>query len=250
MNPSSNASVHNQNAPEFPPVPIRLIGATLVIFAVVSSIAFGILSVSFSFPGILRESADEVLPLFAQNESTIKPTYWILAMSGLVLIAISAELGRLLAARAPGPSRIVTAFGIATGVFWSLGYARWPIAMPYLSNLHQTGNKERASELYELLNRYAGMTVGEHLGFVSMGVFAVALAIGLRQAGIGPKWMFFVGIGGGVLIAITAYEQYNPSAEIFGALNGLANTIWFLWLLALGVVLLRAESVPAGRVHE
>jgi Domain of unknown function (DUF4386) len=234
MTPSSNASI---NA-----TPTRLLGFTLIVFSVVSSIAFGILSAVFEFPDILREGADKVLPLFAEKSSMVRPVYWLLAMSGLVLIALSVQLGQILRTRAPGSSRLLTAFGIATGVFWSLGYARWPITMPYLSKLYQTGDKQRASELYELLNHYAGMTVGEHLGFISMGVFAIALAVALRRSGIGPKAMFPIGIVAGVLIAVTAFEQYDPSITVLGPLNGLANTIWFLWLLALGVVLVRNKS--------
>jgi hypothetical protein len=225
--------------------PTRLLGATLIVFAGTTAIAIAVLSAVFEFPEILRRPGDEVLPRYADNASTVRPVYWLLAMTGLVLIAISAELGRLLAPRAPGPSRLVTGFGIATGVFWSLGYARWPIAMPYLSDLYETGEQQRAVELYELLNRYAGMTVGEHLGFITMGVFALALAVALRRAGVGPRWMFPVGIVAGVSIAITAYEQYDNDVPVLGALNGAANTIWFLWLLALGVVLVRTDARAA-----
>jgi hypothetical protein len=225
----------------------RALGIGLIAFSLVTSAAIGVLSAVFEFPDILRRPGSEVLPKYSDNASIVRPMYWLLAMTGLALIALSVELGRLLATRASGPARMVTGFGVATGVFWSLGYARWPIAVPYLADLYKNGDKERAGELYELLNRYAGMTVGEHLGFITMGVFAIALAFGLKQAGIGPKWMFPVGLVGGALIAITAYEQYNPDATIFGALNGLANTIWFVWLLALGVVLVRAKSTPAGR---
>jgi Domain of unknown function (DUF4386) len=225
-----------------PPTTSRFLGATLIAFSSATAIAFVVLSSVFSFPDILRSPGSEVLPLFAEKASVVRPTYWILAMSGLVLIALSVELGRILATHAEGPARLVSGFGIATGVFWSLGYARWPIAMPYLSNLYRTGDKERAGELYELLNRYAGMTVGEHLGFITMGVFAIALAVALRRNNIGPKWFFPVGIFAGVSIAITSFEQYDNDVPVLGELNGAANTVWFLWLLALGVVLVRRSA--------
>jgi Domain of unknown function (DUF4386) len=220
----------------------RLLGWTIITFSVATSIAFGILSAVFEFPDVLRRPGGEVLALYEENATVVRPTYWLLGMTGLVLVGIAVELGRFLTPFAAGPARLVSGFGVATGVFWSLGYTRWPIAVPYLSEMYQTGDaaeKERAAELYGILNRYAGMTVGEHLGFITMGVFAVALAIGLRRGGIGPKWLFPVGIFGGVLIAITSYEQYNPDVALLGALNGLANTVWFLWMIAIGVVILR-----------
>jgi Domain of unknown function (DUF4386) len=221
--------------------PTRLLGATIVTFSVATAICFVVLSAVFNFPDVLRDKGELVLPLYADNAAVVRPTYWILAMSGLALIACSVELGRLLTPFAAGPARLVSAFGVATGVFWSLGYARWPIAMPYLSDLYKTGDKGRAVELYELLNRYAGMTVGEHLGFLTMGVFAISLAIALRQAGIGPKWFFGLGIFSGVLIMATAYEQYDH-IEWIGQVNGIANTVWFLWLIAIGVVLIRQSG--------
>ncbi len=227
----------------------RLLGMTIIVFGLVTSAAFGILSAVFEFPDVLRRPGAEVLEMYAENASVVRPTYWLLAMTGLVLVGIAVELGRFLMPFAEGPARLVSGFGVATGVFWSLGYTRWPIAVPYLSEMYQSGDaakKERAAELYGLLNRYAGMTVGEHLGFITMGVFAIALAIGLRRGGIGPRWLFPVGIFAGVLIAITSYEQYNPDATVLGALNGLANTVWFLWMIAIGVVLLRRTSRSSG----
>ena len=43
----------------------------------------------------------------------------------------------------------------------------------------------------------------------------------------------------GVSAAITSYEQYDNNVPLLGELNGAANSIWFLWLLSLGVVLIR-----------
>ena len=223
----------------------RLLGWTIIVFGLVSSAGFGILSAVFEFPDILRRPGGEVLKKYAENASVVRPTYWLLGMTGLVLIGISVELGRFLTPFAEGPARLVSGFGVATGIFWSLGYTRWPVAVPYLSDLYKNGDageKQRASELYGMLNRYAGMTVGEHLGFICMGVFAIALAIGLRRGNVGPRWFLPVGVFAGVLIAITSFEQYDPELEVLGALNGLANTVWFLWMIAIAVVLLRRSK--------
>jgi hypothetical protein len=225
----------------------KVLGLTLIGFSAISAVGFVILSSVFKFPDILRESGDKVLPLYADKASIVRPTYWILAMTGLVLIGCAVELGRLLTPYAAGPARLMSGFGVATGVFWSLGYARWPIAVPYLSDLYRTGDKERATELYELLNRYAGMTVGEHLGFICMGVFAVTLSVALRRAGFGPKWLYGLGIFSGVFIAATAYEQYDNDLEILGILNGLANTSWFIWLGIIGFGLARRGLNGARR---
>ncbi len=221
---------------------LRRLGWVMVSFSLVTSACFGVLSAVFNFPEILREPAAEVLPKFAENATIIRPTYWLLAMTGLVLIGISVELGNVISGSL---GRLISGFGAATGIFWALGYARWPITMPLLAQEYQSGNQAQASALYNLLNRYAGMTVGEHLGFISMGVFAAALALGLRRAQIGPRWLIAIGFLAAVSIAGTAYEQYDPSLTVLGAINGAANTVWFLWILALGVVLVRRGRATA-----
>lgn len=220
----------------------RLLGIALITLSIASALGFVVLSSVFSFPDILRKEGGEVLSLYAEKSSIVRPTYWMLGMTGLLLIGCAIELGRILAPYAAAPARLVTGFGVATGMFWSLGYTRWPIAVPYLAELYQTGDKEQAVGLYELLNRYAGMTVGEHLGFITMGVFGVALAVALRRGGIGPKWFYGLGMFSSMLIAFTASEQYN-SVELIGQINGAANTLWFLWLICVGVVLVRSPRI-------
>jgi hypothetical protein len=239
MNMLERAKSSTNNPAADPPT--RLLGLSIILMSIASALGFVILSIAFDFPAILREPGGVVLEKYIENMSTIRPTYWMLGMTGLVLICVASELGRILSPYAPGPARLAAVSGVATGVFWSLGYTRWPIAMPYLAEMYQTGDKTSAVELYGLLNRYAGMTVGEHLGFIMMGVFAIATAIALRKAGIGPKWFYPVGIFAGVLIAVTAAEQYNGS-ELLGAVNGAANSIWFIWLIAIGVVLIRRSG--------
>jgi Domain of unknown function (DUF4386) len=213
----------------------------MIALAAATAAGFAILSAVFNFPEVLRDSAQDVLPKYAADAPTIRPTYWMLMVASLALICVSPELGRILSRRAPGPARLVSGSGVATGVFWALGYSRWSIAMPFVSKLYQSGETTRAGDMYEVLNRYAGMTVGEHLGFLMMGVFAIALAVALRQSNIGPRWFFPVGIFSGVLIAATAYEQYD-NIEMIGMINGGANTIWFIWFAAIGWVLARRSG--------
>lgn len=221
--------------------PTKLLGWTIIGLSAATAVGFVVLSAIFSFPDILRDPAETVLPLFAKNAGTVRPTYWMLMVSSLALICVSPELGRILSRYAPGPARLVSGSGVATGVFWALGYSRWPIAIPTVSKLYASGETTRASDMYDVLNKYSGMTVGEHLGFLMMGVFAIALAVALRKAGIGPKWFYPVGIFSGILIAATAYEQYN-NIEVIGQINGGANTIWFIWFAAIGWVLIKRSG--------
>ncbi len=217
----------------------RGLAAALIALNVVTIAGFVTLSAVFDFPEILRADPGEVLPLFLENSGLVRTAYWALAMTGFLLAAAAVGLSRMLRSRGGGTAAdLVGGFGVMTGIFWAIGYIRWPILMPYLADRYPT-SKDDAATLYEFANRYGGMAIGEHLGFIAMGAFAIALAIAWRRANLGARWLTPVGVFAGVFIAVTGYEQLDTSQDLLGALNGAANTIWFLWLLAMAIVLLR-----------
>ncbi|MBZ0278723.1 MAG: DUF4386 domain-containing protein, partial [Anaerolineae bacterium] len=82
--------------------------------------------------------------------------------------------------------------------------------------------------------------VGEHLGFVFQGCWGILFAVVLLNLNFGPKLLAWFGILMSAALFISSFEQIIPSlAEPLASLNLIANVGWELWLLALGVVLLR-----------
>jgi hypothetical protein len=88
---------------------------------------------------------------------------------------------------------------VAGARFQVLGWVRWPLTVPFLSasyadRVASPAHREAVAASYDVLNRYAGTAVGEFLGWLFQGVWAVAVAVlVLRAAGL-PRWFGGVGL--------------------------------------------------------
>lgn len=176
------------------------------------------------------------------------PTYYVFLFSALTAIPLSVALVRFFAsneAASKGNSALLS-LGTATAIFQALGFSRWVFTIPMIAHAYFAPNTSEASKqalalMYDALNRYLGMTVGEHLGFIAMGAWTVVLAWQVGAAGIASarisRIMAFVGYATGALVIVSAGEHFGGStAGLFAVLNIIANTVWTLWLVALAVV--------------
>lgn len=224
--------------------PARALGWGMIIIFLLAGIGIGTLSASFNFPEVLHATTADTLPLYLENEAAIRAAYWILAMSGLIFAGTAAAFRRSFAHRGGGASDLAGTFGVLTGIFWALGFIRWAVTVPYLATRYaKDPTSDALDTMHQVLNRYAGMAVGEHLGFLTMGAFAIFASIAWRKADLGARWITPLGYFAGVFIAITAGEQVATSLRILGDLNGPANVVWFAWLAAMGTVLVKRRSV-------
>ena len=69
---------------------------------------------------------------------------------------------------------VATAFGVLAALVQFLGLIRWPFAVPHLARVmadptSSAGTKESVDVIFQTLNRYLGVAVGEHLGYLFTG---------------------------------------------------------------------------------
>ena len=223
--------------------------AVALVHVALLSAGFLILADQFAFPEILRASSLERLTLFRQNQGLIVPAYYMMGLSGLTQIML-AVLFHQSFARAG--STILTAAlvaGVLAGAFQMMGFMRWPIAVPYLAEQMATGTAETRNVvalLEGLLNRYAGMVVGEHLGFLAQGAWTFLISVAMFR---GPlfAWPYgLVGVVLGVLIAVSAFEQLGGPFAVIGFLSAPVSAAWLGWLLMCGVSLARTQADGIG----
>jgi hypothetical protein len=175
--------------------------------------------------------------------------YYVFLLSALLYIPLSYALSTVLPARAG--RRLLVGLGLATAVFQSLGFSRWVFVMPYLSRQYQSpapaATHELMRQLYEVLNRYLGLTVGEHLGFLAMGAWTICLGALLWQRRAHSRPARWLGVAGGLLgvaLAASVGEHFGGArTAFFATLNLAANSFWALWLLLVAVWLFR-HSAP------
>ena len=216
----------------------NVLAALLLLEVCAVLIPFFVLGAVFDFPDILRQPAAKAFALFHQNKGVIVPTYYLFLVSALLYF----PLASLLKTRFLGDAKnaawldIMYVAGMATGVFQAIGFSRWIIAMPFLTEQYVNGNQtETIGLLYEWINRFVGTTVGEHLGFLAMGFWVMALSFAIQ----GSKWFKTSGAVIGLLLIASTLEHFGgPSAPVFATLNVIANVFWAVWMVIFAIQLL------------
>jgi hypothetical protein len=224
--------------------------ALTVVHVGLLSAGFLILADQFSFPEILRASSQERLALFRQNQSVIVPAYYMMGLSGLTQIMLAVMFHQSFAKA--GSTLLVAALvaGVLGGAFQMMGFMRWPIAVPYLAEQMAAAPSEEMRNvialLEGLLNRYAGMVLGEHLGFLGQGVWTLLISAAMLR---GPLFAWPYGLVGfvlGGLIIASSLEQLGGPFEAIGFLSAPASAAWLGWLLMCGISLARTRADGVG----
>ncbi|OYQ49178.1 hypothetical protein CHU92_00450 [Flavobacterium cyanobacteriorum] len=219
------------------------ISTSLLLFAEALSVTIPVIILGnyFNFPDILREPASKAFELFKMNQNEIQAGYYIFLISSLLYIPLSYQLSQWFKSERKILSQALQGLGIATTVFQSIGFIRWIFTMPFLTEMYfgNTSSKETAALLYETLNRYAGMSIGEHLGFIAMGSWTIILAALIIKQNTIKKWLGYAGLFIGILLLFSVIEHFGgKQAPIFGALNFIANSLWTFWIVAIAINIL------------
>jgi len=208
--------------------------ATLIVSQVlVSVVAFLVLMAVFQFPDILRESSAVRLDLFVKNKDVIIPTYYLLALTGIMNVMIASLIFYLFEKKS-AILVLALVFGVLTGIFQAIGFIRWSFLIPYLANL-QTSSSELIPILEGAFNRYAGMAIGENLGFVMQGFWTICLSMAFFQNKYVSDTLSKYGIGIGILTVIMALETFGGSLSILGELTNPVEAAWYIWLVFIAI---------------
>lgn len=226
--------------------------AVAVVLPALFLVCFFILGAAIDWPDSLNGSAIDYLPLVAANADAVRLGYGFYlsasALHAVLAVLLTIHLG---AGRRPWLA-VAAVVGVLAGVFKMLGIARWLEAMPLLA-----GNLAAAPETtaisYELLNNYAGVTLGEGIGvslFTGLWFGLLALAGGAPEASDEralPGWLRG-------LFAVTALSSFPGFLGLYGldapewlvTVNGYLQYFGY-WFLAAALFSRRAgrEARPA-----
>lgn len=209
--------------------------------------AFALLAVKFDYPDILRRPTEEVLERFRQGGSPLVLLWWGFAMTAVLF----APLAVLVSGALTGADQILLGLGTTTGVLAGLvqflGLIRWPFLVPYLARAiaepdATPARKEAIDVVFQSFNRFLGVAVGEHLGYLFTGTWSILVGIAITQTTVMPAWLGVAGMVVGVLLALCALEFVGPFERngwsLAARLTPIAYIVWSLWLVAIGVALL------------
>ncbi len=216
-----------------------------------------ILEAAFEFPDILRRPAGEVLELFRQNQATIVPAYYAFALSGVLFAVVALLLYHVLkTGKLSVLLRAATLFGVLAGTAQFLGFIRWPFLVPELVRIYFDPASSEATRaavrvVHEAFNRYAGVAVGENLGFVFTGLWLMLLGVWVAQgrSNVLRPWAGYTALALGVFVLVSTLEQFGFEPP-FVSLSFLVGYGGFVTaLLVLGVTLLFRRGSPVSEAR-
>ena len=142
---------------------------------------------------------------------------------------------------APGDAVFVAAAvtaGVLAGLVQVLGLIRWPFVVRHLAHTYADPSISQATRdaitvVFQAVHRYAGVAIGEHLGFLFTSLWTVLITAALTQPSEYPTWLGWVGLIPALGIFVGVFEESGFQAA--GSLNAISYILWSIWLIVIGI---------------
>ena len=226
-------------------------GLLLIALFALLNIANTLLATNFDFPDILRQPPENALGLYRENFATVRFAYYLFSLTAVLTIPIALLLRDVLKRERSVVLELATLMGVITGVVQVLGFIRWVFLAPFLVTTYFDPTSSQATKdavlvVQEAFNRYGGVAVGEHLGwlFNSLWIVLLGLYIARNHARFLKPWMGYMTMSLGLLLLLSSAEQfgYEPPFIAWSFIIGYGG--FFTGALIFGIYLLFAK--PRG----
>ena len=224
---------------------MMITGLLLVAAPILFTSAFTFLQVYFEYPDILRQPAGYVLERFSSGGSELVAGWYAMFFSAFLFIPIAVLLHPFLTREDTWYLPLATTLGVLAGTVQMLGFVRWPFLVPalaasYINSAASETTRETISAVFLAFNQYAGVGVGEHLGFLFTASWGLLVGLAMLGSKVFPSWVGMVGILSSLGIIVGLLEPTGVTWA--GAVNALAYVFWALWLLVSGIFLKKEEQ--------
>ena len=236
--------------PAAPPVVLggdvmnRKLTAYLLIGAAVSTnVAFAALGSVFNYPDVLNEPVGDVLTKFHDSQGTVAAWFLVLAVSAALLAPIAIGVGRLSSHRA---MHVAVRVGIAAAVVQVIGLLRWPILVPGYAADAASANSaiaQSARDSFATANDVLGTVVGETFGYILTAAWTVLVVVALGRHYAG-RWFEMLGAASAALVFVGVLSPLE--LPVIDTANFIGYILWSVWLISLGVLILRHERRHAA----
>ena len=219
----------------------KLTGLFLIILPIAFNVVFFLLQRNFEYPDILRKPTDYILSRFNAGGRQLIMTWYAFTFTGVLFLPVALLVHQTLASENTPYMTFATTIGVLAGLVQCLGLIRWPFLVPYLARTYfESGStqatKDSIAVVFQAFHRYAGVAIGEHLGYLFTSIWTALIALAVAQSSLLSSWLGWIGLIPAIGIFIGIFEESGFKAA--GAINAISYILWSIWLIILGVVLL------------
>jgi hypothetical protein len=219
----------------------QVTGALLIFLPIAFNVIFFLLQQTFEYPDILRKPTDYILSQFNAGGSRLILTWYSFAVTGLLFIPMAVLVNQVFAQEQLPYMALAVTVGVLAGLVQFLGLIRWTFLVPYLARTYFEPDASQATRdsiavVFQAFHHYAGMAIGEHLGYLCTSVWTALIALALTQSSQFNSWLGWAGLIPAIGIFVGLFEEagFKPAA----AINAISYILWSIWLIVVGVVFL------------
>jgi Domain of unknown function (DUF4386) len=224
-----------------------LTGILLILTPVAFNVFFTLLSVTFEYPDILREPTGYVLRQFDAGGGELVAIWYGFMLTAVLFVPLAVLVHKALAREDTPYMAVATAFGVVAGVVQFLGLVRWPFLVPYLADTYldpasSAATRESVAVVFQAFNQYAGVGVGENLGYLFTGLWTALVALAMFGSPLPfRRWLALLGVVSAASVLVGTLEPvgFEPAANIVVV----GYILWSIWLALFGIFLLLPGSI-------
>lgn len=224
-----------------------LTGILLILTPIFFNVFFTLLSVTFEYPDILREPTGYVLRSFDAGGSFLIAIWYGFMLTAVLFVPLAVLVHKVLARRDTPYLGVATAFGVVAGVVQFLGLVRWPFLVPYLADTYldpasSEATRESVAVVFQAFNQYAGVAVGENLGYLFTALWTALVALAMFGSALPfRRWLGLLGMVSAAGIVVGMLEP--AGFEIAANVVVVGYILWSIWLVLTGIFMLLPRSL-------
>ena len=151
-------------------------GLLLIGVSIAFNSAFALLGARFDYPDILREPTADVLAKFRAGGTSLVLLWWGFALTAVLMVPLVVLLSSAISDADATLVSVAMTVGVLAAAVQFLGLIRWPFLVPYLARTAadpgaSPARREAVDIVFQSFNRYLGVAVGEHLGYLLTGTW-------------------------------------------------------------------------------
>ena len=218
-----------------------LTGLLLIVVPLAFNATFFLLQRAFEYPDILRKPTDYILRRFKDGGSPLLRRWYAFALSAVLFTPVPILVYQVFGPDAPWFLVVGTVIGVLASLVQIFGLIRWSFLVPSLADIYTDPASSQATRdsvvvTFQAFHRYAGVAIGEHLGYLFTSTWTVLLCIAIVQTAVVSPLFGWLGLVPALGVFIGVFEETGFKAA--GTINAISYILWSVWLVAFGAALL------------